>query len=68
MIKKLWEVRSTNTTVLRTYVMAHTREDAKRIASNRQWEEVNSTEKLTANQVWYSAFESAVSESKGGQS
>jgi hypothetical protein len=56
--EKLWEVRSTNTTVLKTYVKARTREEAKRKVVTREWREVSSAAKLTANQAWYGASES----------
>ncbi len=58
MIEKLWEVRSTNITILRTYVKAYTRDDAKRKAQEMKWEEIRSEANLTANQAWYAAVES----------
>jgi len=51
--EKLWEVRSTNTTVLKTYVKARTREEAKRKAAVGAWKEVSASAKLTANQSCY---------------
>jgi len=56
--EELWEVRSTNTTVLRTCVKASTREEAKRKATDAPWEEVSMDAKLTANKAWYGAIES----------
>jgi hypothetical protein len=56
--EKLWEVRSTNTTVLKTIVKARTRDEAKRKSAEKPWEEVSSIAKLTANQAGYRDIES----------
>lgn len=57
MTEKLWEVRSTAVIVTRCYVKASTRQEAKEKSVHKDWEEVSSVSKLTANEAWYGAHE-----------
>lgn len=55
---KIWEVRSTAVIVNKCFVRARTRQEAKDNCFDKDWEEVSSVSKLTANEAWDGAKES----------